>query len=219
MRTKTLLAAAILSAGIASSMAQTSQNVVGYVNKVFTGGGRYTAVANPLNSTNDTVGGLGLKTLLPSGSKILKWNTGIVNFNIYSKITASVWSPDPAAVTVNPGEGILVFVPAASGDLTNVFLGQVMQGSLTTPVPAGFQMVSSQVPQTDRIDVLGLVPPTGSKIYKFNSLLGTAGNWAIYSKITASVWSPSQPTNSIAEGIMSYNSGAAFNWTRNFTVQ
>ena len=100
-----------------------SINVVGYVNKTFTGGGRYTAAANPLNSTNNTISGLGLKAHCQS-HKILKWNTGIADFNTYTKVTG-VWSPTPAAVTMKPGEGMLVYLPAASGGFTNTFVGEL----------------------------------------------------------------------------------------------
>src|ERR1043165_8066346 len=54
MRTKTLVCAAILAAGLASSMAQSnvySLNVVGYYNVVIPGGTKV-MVANQLNTTN-----------------------------------------------------------------------------------------------------------------------------------------------------------------------
>src|SRR6266446_1325324 len=62
MRTKTLLAAAaMLAAGLASSMAQSnvySLNVVGYVNKVMPSGGKYIMISNPLNTTSNTINSL-----------------------------------------------------------------------------------------------------------------------------------------------------------------
>lgn len=219
MRTKTLLiAAAALAAGIASSVAQSnvySLNVVGYVNKTLTGGGRYTAVANPLNSTNNTVSGLGLLAL-PNSSKILKWNTGITDFDIYNKTSFGVWSPNPAAVTVNPGEGILIYISGA--DVTNTFVGEVLQGSLTNSLPTGYQMVGNKVPDAGVINTLGLVPPNSSKVYKFNSSLGTVGDWDIYNKTSFGVWSPSQPSLDVAESILTFLP-SSYDWVRNFTVQ
>ena len=68
MRTKTLLlAAALTAAGIASIQAQSnvySVNVVGYVN-VVAPVGQFKMIANPLNATNNTIGGIG--PVLPAG--------------------------------------------------------------------------------------------------------------------------------------------------------
>lgn len=218
MRTKTLLvAAAALAAGVVSSMAQAnvySLNVVGYVNKEFTGGGRYTAVANPLNTTNNTVNGLGLLAL-PNNSKILKWNTGITDFDIYNKTPFGVWSPDPAAVTVNPGEGILVYISGTT--VTNTFVGEVLQGDLTNALPAGFQMSASKVPEAGVISALGLVPPNNSKVYKFNSAAGTVGDWDIYNKTIFGAWSPSEPSVGVAESILT-SLPSTYDWVRSFTV-
>ena len=77
MRTKTtLVAAAILAAGIASSMAQAnvySLNVVGYVNVTVQGGGAYNLIANPLNNTTgNTLTNIFSGPQSPS-SQVLKW--------------------------------------------------------------------------------------------------------------------------------------------------
>ncbi len=80
MRTKTLfIVAAALAAGLATSVAQQnvySQNVVGYVNKVFTGGGNYTAIANPLNTTNNTLAGLLGGSYRKFGAEVGHWHSG-----------------------------------------------------------------------------------------------------------------------------------------------
>src|SRR6185369_17551314 len=90
MRTKLLAAAAILAAGIASSMAQSnvySLNVVGYVNRTFVGGGLFSLTANPLNTTNNTLGGVfGLPgTGVPNGTQVQAWNYGAQDFVVYTK--------------------------------------------------------------------------------------------------------------------------------------
>src|SRR5688572_16560937 len=111
MRTKLLAAAAILAAGAATSMAQSnvySLNVVGYVNTVINGGSTYTAVANPLNSTNNTLAGLfgGPGVGLPTGSTVQKWNTGAADFDVYTKTPfGSGWSGAGATTPLAPGEG------------------------------------------------------------------------------------------------------------------
>src|SRR6185369_1228000 len=90
MRTKLLAAAAILAAGIASSMAQSnvySLNVVGYVNRTFVGGGLFSLTSNPLNTTNNTLAGIfGANGVgLPSGSQVQAWNYGTQDFDVYGK--------------------------------------------------------------------------------------------------------------------------------------
>src|SRR5678810_1239027 len=98
MRTKLLAAAAILAAGIASSMAQSnvySLNVVGYVNRTFVGGGLFSLTANPLNTTNNTLAGIfgGAAVGLPSGSQVQVWNYGTQDFDLYNKTPfGSGWS-------------------------------------------------------------------------------------------------------------------------------
>lgn len=221
MRTKILAAATILAAGFASSMAQSnvySLNVVGYVNKVMVAAPRYTSVANPLNTTNNTLGGLGLATLLPNSSQILKWDTGLVDFVPYSKTPFGTWNPanTPTTLTLNPGEGVLVKLGGVS-DLTNTFVGEVMQGSLTNALPLGYQMVANMVPDSGVLNTLGLVPPNSTQVLKWDSSLGTVGDWVASSKSPFGTWPLGEPTLNVGEAIMIL-SPSAFNWVRNFTV-
>src|SRR5262245_30453866 len=104
MRTKTLLCAAALAAGVATSMAQSnvySLNVVGYVNTAVVGSGgdgKFQMICNPLNATNNTIGVL-IPTC-PDFSALYKWNgTG---FDIATFFLGS-W--DHPEYTLNPGEG------------------------------------------------------------------------------------------------------------------
>jgi hypothetical protein len=215
-----LAAAAALAAGLATSMAQSnvySVNVVGYVNKVLVGGNKYTGVANPLNTTNNTLAGLfgGAGTGLPSGSSVLKWSPGASDFTIYSKIPfGSGWSPAAGATaTLNPGEGCLIKI--SGSDYTNTFVGEVLQGSLTNSLLAGYQLIGNQVPDSGPVNTLGFVPPNGSSLLKWDTV---AQDWTIYSKIPfGSGWSPSVPSIDVGEGFM-VNANGAYNWVRNFTV-
>jgi hypothetical protein len=223
MRTKLIAAAAILAAGIASSMAQSnvySLNVVGYVNKTLTGGGRYTAVANPLNTTNNTFAGLlGVaNTGIPSGSQVLKWNTSLADFDTFNKTGfGGGWSPAAGATaTLNPGEGVLVLITGS--DVTNTFVGEVMQGNLTNSLPAGYQMAGNMVPDSGAVNTVGLAPPHPSQLLKWDSSVGAIGDWVTFNTTPFGTgWSPSVPTIGVAEAVL-INAGSAFNWIRNFTV-
>src|SRR5688572_23815862 len=128
MRTKTLLlTAAVLTAGLAASVAQSvySVNAVGYVNKSLVAG--YTLISNPLNGTNNL-----LSTILPvvaDGTFILKWNAASQTFSDPSQYYDGLgWLPD---ATLNPGEGAFINAPAAT---TVTFVGEVPQGNLTNQI-------------------------------------------------------------------------------------
>src|SRR5687767_7867980 len=126
MRTKALLlSAALFAAGLTVSTAQSvySVNAVGYVNLSLPTG--YSMIANPLNTTNNTIGSL--LTDLPNFSNLLKW-TGS-GFNV-ATFAFGAW--DQPNITLNPGEGAFVNLGSAA---TLTFVGEVMQGSLTNPVP------------------------------------------------------------------------------------
>src|SRR5947207_7701785 len=150
MRTKALLCAAALAAGAVSSMAQSnvySLNVVGYVNASIAGGGtsgKFQMIANPLNTTNNTVASL--LPAPPDGTTLFKWTgTAFVSTTFF----LGAWSD--GTFTLNPGEGGIV---QSSAPFTNTFVGEVMQGSLANPYPAGFSIKASQVPQAGTLTQL-----------------------------------------------------------------
>jgi hypothetical protein len=214
-----LAAAAALAAGLATSMAQSnvySVNVVGYVNKVLVGGSKYTAVANPLNTTNNTLAGLfgGAGTGLPSGSQVLKWSPGASDFTPYNKVGfGSGWTGGGATATLNPGEGCLVFI--AGGDYTNTFVGEVLQGSLTNSLLAGYQLIGNKVPDSGPVNTLGFVPPNASQLLKWDVSIQ---DWIPFNKVGfGSGWTPSVPSIDVGEGFM-VNAASPYNWVRNFTV-
>jgi hypothetical protein len=214
-----LAAAAALAAGLATSMAQSnvySVNVVGYVNKVLVGGNRYTAVANPLNTTNNTLAGLfgGAGTGLPTGSQVLKWSPGASDFTLYTKVAfGSGWTGGGATASLNPGEGCLILI--SGSNYTNTFVGEVLQGSLTNSLLAGYQLIGNQVPDSGPVNTLGFVPPNTSQLLKWDTI---AQDWQIFTKVVFGAgWSPSVPSIDVGEGFM-VNAASAYNWVRNFTV-
>jgi hypothetical protein len=222
MRTKTMLAAAAaLAAGLATSMAQSnvySVNVVGYVNKVLAGNAKYTAVANPLNTTNNTLAGIfgGAGVGLPTGSQVLKWSSGAGDFTIYGKVAfGSGWTGGGATVSINPGEGCLIRTPSGGSNYTNTFVGEVLQGALTNSLATGYQMIGNKVPDSGPVTTLGFAPPNGSQLLKWD---GVAQDWVVYGKVAfGSGWTPSVPSVDVAEGFL-VNANAPYNWVRNFTV-
>jgi hypothetical protein len=121
----------------------------------------------------------------------------------------------------------LVLSPAGSSDLTNTFVGEVLQGSLTNTFVAGYQLAGNMVPDSGDVTTLGLTGPTPvtSRLLKWDSSLATQGDWVTYTKTGfGTFWNPSVPTLNVAEGFLLLGQGTTptpppFNWVRNFTVQ
>ena len=211
MRTKTLLLTAVLSAaGIASSLAQGtvySVNAVGYVNLVVPVG--LSMVANPLDAgSNNTLGSLFPN--VPNFSNFYKF-TG-TSFDI-ATFAFGAW--DKPNITLNPGEGGFIGTTTL---FTNTFVGEVKQGNLSTPLPAGLSIVASQVPQQGKVSTdlsFPLIP--GTQIYQFN---GTSYKSFLYDDIDGwtSSGTPSEPSVAIAESFWVRNNAAAAAWTRTFSV-
>jgi len=216
MRTKLLVAAAVLAAGLATSMAQSnvySQNVVGYINVNLPAG--YTILANQLDldgtGTNNTVNTV-FGTNLPNNSIAYSFNGTTYDSSTYT--TKSGWGGQVSQVNaaLNGGRGVFVKVPSAT---TLTLVGNVKQGTLSQAYGTGFSLLGSQVPQAGLIQTdLGFAPANNDIIYRFNpdqsgytsSTYTTKGGWG------------TQPTLGVAEGFW-LNTSTAGTWTRNFSVQ
>jgi hypothetical protein len=168
MRTKTLLlTAAFAAASVATSMAQVySVNAVGYVNISIpihpTASATFALISNPLNGTNNL-----LSTILPAppeGTSVYLFRGGSFEIRGYS---FGAWDGES---TINHGEGFFVGLdPAAPNPTVLTFVGEVPQGTLNNPIPVGFSLRASIVPQAGALQGnLGLVPSEGDTVYKFN---------------------------------------------------
>jgi len=200
MRTKALLAAAtMLAAGLATSLAQSnvySLNVVGYVNVPIRNG--FTLLANPLNAATNTLNGL-FPSAAFGDTVYLNNGSGFVSSTYFGS-----WSPDLA---LPPGQGAFYSAAAAA---TNTFVGEVPQGSLTNPIPAGFSLKSSQVPQAATLSALNFPANFGDTVYFLRA--------GAYSSSTFfGSWSPDE-TVAVGESFW-VSTAAPAQWVRNFTVQ
>src|ERR1043165_5668831 len=165
MRTKTLVCAAILAAGLASSMAQSnvySLNVVGYYNVVIPAGKKL-MIANQLHTTNDTLAGV-----LPG-----PYNDGTSFFKFAGGFSGADWDSDALAWTANfplgIGDGGFLFSQSLQ---TFTFVGEVEQGSLTNALVKGTKRIrGSQVPipvQLNTPSMAGLIGEDGDSVFAFN---------------------------------------------------
>ncbi|MGA4643817.1 hypothetical protein [Limisphaera sp. 4302-co] len=210
MRTKALLAAAAFAAGLAASMAQNvySLNVVGYYN-ITIPPNSFALIANQLNTTNNTLGSL--IPSAPDGTQFFKFSGTGWDTYTYDELEGG-WLPN-GNVSLNPGEGGFVRNNTANA-LTITFVGEVLQGSLTNPVPAGFSVRSSMVPQAGTLTQLAFPAADGDQVfvYRGGSYVG-----ATYDELEQG-WLPAEPNLGVGEAFFSRKSAPA-TWVRNFTVQ
>jgi hypothetical protein len=240
MRTKTLLCAAALAAGVATSMAQSnvySLNVVGYVNTPLAGSFSYNLISNPLNNTNNNI--TNLFANLPAtqdGSSILRWDPTVSDFKPDSWTydgAAAVWrkngGADLTGFTLNPGEGI--FYVNTGPNLTNTFVGEVIQAppGFTNTLVGGFayNVVGSSAPIGGNFtnSIGGLNPGDGDTILFWNvGITDIDPNYTSYD-LAGHVWrdpasNPNPPYNiGVGIGFFYVNQNANNVWVRNFTVQ
>jgi hypothetical protein len=208
MRTKTiLLTAALVAAGVASSMAQSnvySLNVVGYVNVALPTG--FSIVNTPLDSGNNVD-----TNLFPSPAN------GTI---LYSFTASGGFSPDVYAngwsvpgFSLQPGHAYFYFNPTAN-PVTNTFVGTVLQGTNTNALATGFSLVGSIPPISGTVDTnLSMPVENGTIVYTF---LSSATGYVPY--VYANGWTPSSPVIGVGQGFFVFQP-AATNWVQTFTVQ
>jgi hypothetical protein len=221
MRTKTLLLTAALSAaGIATSMAQVySVNAVGYVNTTLLPG--FNLVSNPLdNTTGNTIQnlfGTGFQGGTPPGTIVYHFDpvTDAFVSAVYDPFDL-VFTPAAAANTViDPGNGVFLFLPG-NANATCTFVGEVPQGARSnTPIPQGFSIKASAVPQAGPVTTLQFPGAPGDILYKWNATTDA------YQTFTFdpfdNVWTPSVPNIEVGEAFFILKA-AASTWTRDFDV-
>jgi hypothetical protein len=216
MRTKTILLAAVLSAaGAATSQAQVySVNAVGYVNVSVTN--TFQLVANQLNAADSKI-----STILPAppeGTQVFTWNGA--GFDTFEFIAVLGWFPNGDA-TLTPGGGAFIRNPAANpatAPIVITFVGEVPQGALSNPLPLGFSIKSSQVPQDGTLDTgaatsLNFPATAGDQVFKW-----TGSGYDTYEFIDVVGWFPAAPAVKVGEAFFVNKVGTAGTWTRTFTV-
>jgi hypothetical protein len=205
MRTKTLLLTAALGlAGISSLSAQVySVNAVGYVNVNVPKG--FSMIANPLVAASNKVPAL--FATAPEGTILYKFNnaTGAYDLNSFE---FGEWSKPNDELL--PGDGAFINSPSA---FTVTFVGEVKQGELTTPVPKGFSIKSSQVPQAGHLEKdLGYAPTEGDAAYFYRNATGAYD----ISSYEFGEWSAA-PNLQVGEAFF-MSAFKATDWKRSFSV-
>jgi len=224
MRTKTtLVAAAILAAGLASTMAANvySLNVVGYVNTTIVGGGSYNLLCNPVkHAVADNNVTLFSGPLQQDGANILKWDVATFDFQttVPTYFTANnAWD---ITVALPVGEGFFYVNPGV--DFVNTFVGEVVQGGHSQPVvgSGSYNCIGSSAPigGTFLNSIDGLVPTDGDNILKWD-VATFDFNPTVPTYFTANnAWDITTLPIGVAEGLFYVRQGADATWTRNYTV-
>jgi hypothetical protein len=216
MRTKALLLAAVAVAAVASSQAQVySVNAVGYVNTTLKPG--FNLISNPLTAANNTIGELfkNIQGGVPGGTTVYKFVNGGFSPAVWDDLD-NKYAPDAAAaLTVLPGEGVFIFVPSTT-DKVLTFVGEVPQGATTTPIPRGFSIKASVVPQAVKPDTIGLPAAGGDTLYRYSAT--TKGYTPYVFDDLDNKWVPDLPVIGVGEAFFYFRVGPATDWTRTFSV-
>jgi ribosomal protein L24E len=227
MRTKTLIcAAALLAAGVATSMAQSnvySLNVVGYVNVNIVGLGNYSMVANPLNNANNGITNIFPGSSMTDGANILRWDPVAADFRatVYSYSTfLGKWDGN---FNLNPGEGIF-FVNNDARTITNTFVGDVIQGSYTNNLlgAGDYNAVGSSAPLGGNFtnSIAGLPPADGDVVQRWDVATQDLSTQTPSYSTFFNAWQPPLNVNiAVGEGFFYIRNGGNVSWVRNFTVQ
>jgi hypothetical protein len=193
-------------------------NAVGYVNTQLVPG--FNLISNPLRNTEPNGNQVqNLFASLPGGTAVYLWkSTG--GFDIADKDPDFGWGPaNLASREVLPGGGVFVRIPGTTPQ-TVTFVGEVPQGTLNTAIPAGFSIVSSQVPQEGRVDAappagLGYTPAAGDALYFWNEATQKYSIHAWDSDF--GIWDTNPPNLGVGEAFFARKTTAG-TWSRTFNV-
>jgi hypothetical protein len=201
-----------------------SVNAVGYVNKTFPNAGFY-IISNPLNNGNNQIG-----TVIPTAPDntiVYKFAGGAFGEAI-TYFAGAGWFGSAGASTdvIAPGEGLFIQIPAAATlPATLTFVGDVPQGSLTQPIPAGFSLQASAVPISAGLSTTGnsgmsFPAVDNDTVYFYNGVTQSYKDAITF--FAGAGWFDSaganDPTPAVGEGFFLSRTGAAGNWARTFTV-
>lgn len=222
MRTKLLAAAALLAAGVATSMAQSnvySLNIVGYVNIPVAG--NLTAMSNPLRA--GTAGAVDrADQVIPysDGDNIQVWTGVSWSLVTMDSLSGTGWADNNGDVplanlpVLGSGKG---FFYGKSTSITNVTLvGEVRTGTNNVAISTGLNALGSPLPyggavETGPIDLnvqdgdnIQTWTGTGWKLVARDTLSGTG--WADLNGDAP------EPTLTVGQGFFYGNGVGAFNW-------
>lgn len=167
-------------------------------------------IANQVQTANNHV--RVLFAGVPNNTEIHKHDPGTGGY-LTAAFVDNQW--EGADFEVGPGEGVFIDNPLA-GPLTVAFVGELLQGRFSNPVPAGSSVRSSMLPQTGVLDVeLGYPVAEGDSVSRYDPATGgylttsyLDGQWEGYDP-------PPRPC--VGESFW-ITTSAAKDWLREFSV-
>ena len=184
-----------------------SSNAVAYVNLSLQPG--LNLIQNPLDAT--VAGGNTVSNLLagvPDGTTVYKWTPG-TGFTVNDYTSLFGWT-DPQ-MSMTPSEGVILYLPGTSV-LTPLFVGEVMQGALATPLAIGFNLVGSRVPQAGTLQTnLRYTPAERDTVYEWDPGYNTPNAFEF------GTWASGEPNIAVAE-VFWLLKLAAGSWDRTFSI-
>jgi hypothetical protein len=183
-----------------------SANVIGYATITLPPG--FSMIANPFDAPSNTVSELFKE--LPEGTTLNKFDTRFFRLNENSFKNGRWTNPSETLV---PGEGAILFNPTSDYKLLS-FVGDLMQGQLSLPIPGGFSIRSSLVPQPGRIHTdLGFPIAEGDVIHLFDR---DRQKYVLY-PYDPDKWAANPPVLSVCEAFWVAKTLPG-NWVRNFSL-
>jgi len=184
-----------------------SKNVVGYATVYACPG--FSLIANPFQSATEFIGML--LPSMPEGTALHKFGSREHKM-VETKFTEGKWSNPMERFVV--GEGGLFFNPTRE-TFSLQFCGEVPQGNLLNPIPAGFSIRSSLVPMAGRINTDLQFPLTdGDSVQIFDR---DKQHYITYD-YPSTKWETEPPVIAVGEAFWVEKSSPA-NWVRNFHVE
>ena len=184
-----------------------SSNVIGYVSITLPPG--FSMIANPLDAPTNTVSRV-FKDW-PDGTTLNKFDTQLFRL-VENGVKFSQWT-NPTE-TLMPGEGAIFFNPTL--DYRSVcFTGEVRREDLSVPIPAGFSIRSSLLPQPGSIvDDLEFPIADGDVIHVFDR----EKQQYVLHPYENGRWTAGSPVMSVGEAfwVAKIEPGT---WTRNLAAQ
>jgi hypothetical protein len=179
-----------------------SSNIVGYVTVTLPPG--FSLVANPLYSTDSRTSSL-FKGM-PDGTTVNKFES-LTHALTENVLTRGRWTSE--SQNFGPGEGAIVFNPTSDYKSLS-FVGDVLQGGFSIPVPAGFSLRSSLLPLPGRLDTeLGFPVDDGDVVHLFDR---DRQAYVLY-PFNDGKWTPEAPVIGVGESFWIAKQ-AARNWVK-----
>jgi len=185
-----------------------SYNSLGYMTATVPAGSAM--IANQVQTANNSV--RVLFAGVPNNTAIHKYNPATGGY-LTATFVDGEWEEDE--FEVGPGEGVFIDNPLP-GPLAVTFVGEVLQGRLLNPVPAGSSIRSSMVPQSGTLDVeLGYPVAEGDSVSRYDNATGGY----ITDSFVDGQWEGDDPPPRPRVGESFWiNTGAAKGWLREFSV-